>query len=58
MNPYSNKWTMDRVYWYARGYHDGRANGLENYYNMEEEYRYYYDKGFKDGGVDHIELDK
>lgn len=54
-----NQWNIDRVYWYARGYHDGRAYGYNNTdYDMLDEYQYYYGKGYETGVTDYCLYDE
>jgi hypothetical protein len=50
---------MKKEYWFARGYHDGRANGREDHAVREraDEERHAYRRGYDCGVADHCQLD-
>jgi hypothetical protein len=43
-------------YWFARGYFDGRATGMESN-DIPEDYHFSYNSGFQAGIEDYTELD-
>ena len=58
MSDYNDgKWTLDRVYYYARGYYDGRSIGVENKEDIPEQYYHEYNTGYECGVTDYCEID-
>jgi hypothetical protein len=54
---------LSTTYAYARGYFDGRANGVENNpysgdNDVENEEHLYYKRGYSDGVTDFCEFDE
>jgi hypothetical protein len=59
MKTYDDKWSYNRAYWFARGYHDARAIGIKDWEDSNpNETHYFYDKGFSVGVEDEYEDEK
>ena len=53
------KFDRNWAYWYARGYHDGRCEGRDDYGEVPRDYRSVYREGYDAGVADYSqEVDK
>jgi len=58
MTTYNDKWTLERVYVYARGYYDGRSIGVSEFPFEDDTLRHYYNVGYDRGVTDFVYIDE